>query len=107
MRIRRILCLAAAILVSQLTLAKLPLANDQFGRAEGLFDFCVQADPSSAAQYQERKSTLVRGVPEKEVADARKTQEYRNGYGQLTSELGKLSEEQAVATCSAILRTDK
>jgi hypothetical protein len=98
---------AAAILLSEVAMAKLRLSNDEFGRAEAMFDFCARADSTSAAKYQERKDALVRGAQEKEIAEARKTQEYRTGYGKMNVDLSGLSEDQARASCAAILRADK
>lgn len=107
MKTHRILILISAILISQAALAKLPMSNDVFGKSEGTFDFCVQAKPSDAAKYQERKRSLVRGASDKEVADSRKTSEYRNAYDWITDQLGKLSKDHSVAACDAVLRSDK
>src|SRR5438445_224363 len=71
MKMFRILCVSAAILIPQLVLAKLPFPNDAFGKVEGILDFCAKADPQSAAKYQAHKKALVKDVPEKEVAEAR------------------------------------
>ena len=75
MKILRTICLAAAIVIPQIALAKLPMANDVFGKSEGSLDFCAQVDPQSAPKYQERKKALVKDVPEKEVAEARNTKD--------------------------------
>lgn len=107
MRIDRIVVLTAAILLSHFALAKLPITNDVFGKSEGTLDFCAQVNPQEAAKYQERKKSLVRGVPEKEVADARKTQEYKTAYEWITGELAKAPKDQALAACNAVLQGDK
>jgi hypothetical protein len=107
MRIHRIICLAAAMVLPQIALAKLPMTNDVFGKSEGTLDFCAQADPASAPKYQARKKALVRDVPEKEVAEARTTKEYKDGYELVTGQLGSLPKDQAVAGCSAVLQSDK
>jgi hypothetical protein len=107
MRIHRILCLAAAIVVPQLALANLPMTNDVFGKTEGTLDFCAQKKPAAAAKYQERKKSLVRGVPDKEVEEARQTKEYRDGYDWVTAELAKMPKDQVAESCAAILKSDK
>jgi hypothetical protein len=103
MKIQRILCLSAAIVIPQLALAKLPLPNDAFGKVEGTLDFCAQIDSRDAAKYQEQKKLLVRDVPEEEVAAARETTEYKEAYAWIGEELGKMPKEKAVKACAASL----
>jgi hypothetical protein len=107
MKIHRILCLGAAIVLPQMALAKLPFSNDAFGRIEGTLDFCAQANPQAAQKYQEGKKQMVHDVPEKEVAEARKTQEYKDAYQWISGELAKQPQDKAVQACSAYLEGDK
>ena len=107
MKIHRILCLGAALAVPQLVLAELPLPNDAFGKVEGTLDFCAQIDSGAAAKYQQQKQLLVRDVPEKEVAAARETTEYKEAYAWISDELGKLPKDKAVRACSASLEGGK
>ena len=106
MRIYRILCLSMAITLPQLALAKLP-PNSALGQVEGTLDFCAQADPQSAAKYAEFKKALVQGEPEKEVAEARKSTEYKEAYDAIGEALGKVPKEQAVKTCTSLLESKK
>ena len=101
MRLHRIRCLGAAILVPQLTLAKLPLPKDSFGSVEGILDFCAKADSQSASKYQERKKVLVGDATEKEVAEARETKEYKDGYLAITTKLAEVPKEKAIEACTA------
>ncbi|HYL13126.1 MAG TPA: hypothetical protein VEV41_08825 [Terriglobales bacterium] len=107
MKIYRILCVALAIILPQLALAKLPFPNDAFGRVEATLDSCAQADPPSASKYQEAKKALVKDVPEKEVAEARASQEYRDAYDATTTEIGKQPKDKVVEACTASLKSDK
>jgi len=107
MKIHRILCLGAAFVIPQLALAKLPFSNEVFGRIEGTFDFCAQANPKAAQKYQEGKKQFVRDVPEQEVAEARKTQEYKDAYEWVSGELAKVPKDKAAETCAAALEGDK
>jgi hypothetical protein len=107
MKILRILCLVAAIVIPQLVLAELPFTNDAFGKVEGILDFCAKVNPQAASKYQEQKKALVKDVPEKEVAEARKTQEYKDAYDAVTSELGQLPKDKAVEACAASQEGDK
>jgi hypothetical protein len=103
MKIRRIVCLAAAIVIPQLALAKLPLSNDAFGKVEGTLDFCAEADPQAAQNYQAQKKQMVKDVPEQKVSEARSTQEYKDAYEWISAELGKVPKDKAVQTCRASL----
>src|SRR5207302_9940167 len=76
MKLLRILCIGAAVLIPHLVLAKLPFSNETFGKVEGILDFCAKADPQSAPKYQEQKKALVKDATEKEVAEARQSQQY-------------------------------
>ena len=107
MKIHRIVCLAAAIVIPQFALAKLPFSNDAFGRVEGTLDFCVQADPQAAPNYQAQKRQMVRDVPEQEVSEARSTQEYKDAYEWMSNELGKVPKDKAVQTCRVSLEGNK
>lgn len=104
MRLYRILCLSAVIALPQLALAKLP-PNSALGQVEGTLDFCAQVDPQSAAKYQELKRLLVQGEPEKEVAEARKTTEYKEAYDAISEALGKVPKDQAVKACTSLLES--
>ncbi len=99
MRINRILFLFTTLLAPQFAADKLPMPNDAFGKMEGTLDFCTQADAQSAAKYHERKKAMVQGVPDQEVAEARSTTEYKDGYHWITAELGKVPKDQAVGAC--------
>jgi hypothetical protein len=103
MRSLHVLCLAAALVLPLLALAELPFSNDLFGRVEGTLDFCAQADPSNAPKYQEKKKTLVKDLPEKEVAAARQTSEYQSAYKSTTEEAAKGPKDEAVKSCTAAL----
>ena len=100
MKMYRMLCLAAALALPILALAKLPFTNAGFGQVEGILDFCAQADAQNAPKYQEQKKSLVRDVPENEVEEARKTQEYRDAYDSTSDELAKAPTEKAVKACT-------
>lgn len=107
MKILRIVCVTAAILFPQLMLAKLPFPNDTFGKLEGILDFCAKADPQSASKYQAQKKTLVKDATEKEVAEARQSQEYKDAYDAVSTELGKEPKDKVAETCAASLEGSK
>jgi hypothetical protein len=96
-------CLGSALLIPQMAGATLPLPNDSFGKIEGILDFCAKADSQSATKYQERKKLIADAASEKEVADARNAQEYKDAYQEITDALVKVSQDEAVKACSAYL----
>ena len=102
MNIYRILGLSAVLALPQLALAKLP-PNSTLGQLEGTLDFCAQVDPQSAAKYQEFKKALVQGEPEKDVAEARQSSEYKNAYEAIGEALGKVPKGEAVKACTSFL----
>ena len=103
MKINRILFVCAAIMIPQLVNAKLPFSNDAFGKVEGLLNYCGKIDAGSAAKYQERAKLLVKGVPEKEVAEARQSAEYKESYELISAQLEKAPKENSMQACRAYL----
>ena len=103
MKTSPILCLGAALLIPQLAGAKLSLPNDSFGKAESILDFCAKADPQGAPKYQERRKLIAHDASEKEVADAREAQEYKDGYKEMSDQLAKVPKDKALKACSAYL----
>jgi hypothetical protein len=107
MRVHRVLCLGAGLLLPQLVLAKLPFSNESFGTVEAMLDSCSKGDPAAAAKYEERKKALVANVPKKELTDARATTEYQDAYDATASEIGKQPKEKLVEACTAFLKDGK
>jgi hypothetical protein len=105
MKIFRLLCLSAMLILSSLVLAKLPLPNAALGKVEGALDFCSQADPESAAKYQEKKKALVQGASDEDVAESRASQDYKDGYQSATDELSKEPKGEVKKTYSAALQS--
>jgi hypothetical protein len=103
MRIHRILFACAAILIPQLTNAKLLFPNEFFGRVEGTLDFCGKADPDSAAKYKEQGKTLVKDASATELTEARKATEYKSAFEAVGKELAKLPKAQALKTCKTLI----
>jgi hypothetical protein len=48
---------------------------------------------------------LVKDVPENEVAEARKTEEYKAGYDWIDGELAKMTKHEIVSACAAALNS--
>jgi hypothetical protein len=105
MKLEKALCLAVALLIPELALAKLPFSNELFGKVEGTLDFCAQVDTPKAEKYQEKKKLIVKGLPEKEVAEARESEDYKTAYATTLEEAGKGPQEEAIKSCSAALES--
>lgn len=103
MRIFRIVCVSAILMLASLAIAKLAVPNGVLGYTEGALDFCAQAEPQSAEKYQEKKKTLVQGASEEELAEARGSEEYREAYQSVTDEMSKEPKAEVKRTCSAAL----
>jgi len=101
MNMNRMVCFAAAVLISQLALAKVPYTNEQFGKLEGTLDFCAQLDPPSAAKYEARKKQLAKDATEAEVAEARDSEDYKQSYEWISEELPKAPKADAMKACKA------
>jgi hypothetical protein len=107
MKIFRIVCLSAALATSSIALAKLSLPNGVLGQVEAALDSCAKANPQSAAKYEEKKKALVQGASEQEVAQARASQEYKEGYEAASQEMAKQSPDETKKMCSAALEQKK
>ena len=98
---------SALLVLAPLALAKLPVPNDTFGQLESALDFCAQVDPGEASKYQEKKKGLAQAATEKEVAEARASQEYKDAYAANTDNMSKEPKDEVKKTCTAALEADK
>jgi len=107
MKMARMACFSAVLVLAPLAVGKLPVPNETFGRIESALDFCSQADPDSASKYQERKKALVQEASEQEIAEARASKEYKDGYEATSEDMGKQPKEQVKKTCTAAIQANK
>jgi hypothetical protein len=107
MTVHRLLYLLGAIFIAELALAKMPFTNEVLGKAEGTLDYCARVDSRSAEKYQKKKKDMVKGVSEKEVEEARASEEYKAGYDWVTEELPKMPKDESVGACAAALEEKK
>jgi|SRR5215470_2760882 len=103
MKIFRIACISAVLTVAPLALATLSVPNAVLGKVEGALDYCAQADPKSADKYQEKKKEFVKGATDSELAEARASQDYKDGYQSATDEMSKEPKDEVKKTCAAAL----
>ena len=101
MRIRRVPCLCMAFVVPQLALADLPVNKQALGQVEGILKFCAQASPQLAKSYEEQGALLIGKASAQELAEARKSSEYKQAYESIRDQLSKLDKEDATQACSS------
>jgi hypothetical protein len=104
MKSLRITCIGVAVLLPLIAQADLPFSKEGLGTVEGTLDFCKQVNASAAEKYEERKKAQVRAIPEKEVTEARSSEEYKQAYGNIRAELAKVPKEKMVEGCAAYLK---
>lgn len=105
MKIVRGFCFSALLAVTSLAFAKLALPNDIFGKIEGGLDACAKADPQSATKYMDKKKELAQGATDEELAAARASDEYKQGYAAGTDEIEKQPKDQAKKACAGALES--
>jgi uncharacterized membrane protein len=104
MKLSYICCLAALIAVPQQFAATPPLPPPVLGQLEASVSFCIQVDTKFADKYKELGKKLVVDISEKEVAEARASAGYKEGFNTMTAQLKELPKEKAVDACRASLR---
>jgi hypothetical protein len=76
------------------------LDGHALGLAEGLLNYCTQADPQSAAALQSQRDALIRSAPKASVARVREADEYRRAYESITVFAGKVPAQNAKLLCT-------
>lgn len=105
MKMVRVVCLSGMLALASMAFAKLALPNDVFGKVEGGLDACAKADPQSASKYMEKKKELADGASDQELAEARASDDYKQGYAAGTDEIAKQPKDQAKKACAAALES--
>jgi hypothetical protein len=101
----RVVCFSGMLLLTSVASAKLALPNDIFGKIEGALDACAKADPQSASKYAGKKKELTQGATAQELAEARASDEYKQGYAAGTDEIEKQPKDEAKKACAAALES--
>ncbi len=100
MSVYRALSLCLAIGVPQLALAELPVSKQTLGQVDGILKYCAQANPRLAKSYEEQAALLIGKASAQELAEARKSDEYKQAYDSIRDQLSKLDKEHAAEACS-------
>lgn len=103
MQVRRILCLFTAAGLSQLAHAEAPISTQALGAAQGVFDFCSRVDPRDDRQYDEQARLLLKGMSDRSVDEARRSEQYEQAKQIIESVLSELPMSDAVEACKGII----
>lgn len=102
-------CLASACLVlSALARADAPEPNPHaLGVAEGVVNYCGSVDPAAADKVRQVIKQLVQGASEQQLAEVRKSDDYRKAYDSVADFTAKVDPHHAKRFCSETLATPK
>jgi hypothetical protein len=107
MKTSRMLCLCAAIALPQFALAAEPALNRKsLGQVEGIVDFCAKVNPQ-IAKSKGTASPSVFKASQKDMEEARKSDEYKEAYDAISAALTELPEEQVSEACSGAVAPKK
>jgi hypothetical protein len=107
MRIRQITCLSIGLLLPQLAPAKVAMPAPSLGQIESILDFCAKVNPELASKISDAKKALAGDATDKEVAEVRGSQEYKDSYDASNEKLANVPREKAIKACSAQIEQKK
>lgn len=106
MKTYRIICLCAAIVIPQAALAEPSVTDQSLGTSQATVDFCTQADPSTAAKYQEQMTQMVKDMSAEELAKLQGSDDYKDAYARTSTALSNIAKPDAIVACSRFLNAD-
>jgi hypothetical protein len=106
-KLARILCSLAIVIMPQLVNAEIPFTAQSMANLQATIDFCGKSEPKEAAKIQEQVKHLVQSLPEKEVASVLESDDYKSAYEAISSALESLAKPQADETCLRLLHPKK
>jgi hypothetical protein len=102
MKLRGMLYLVAAVALSQVAQAQAPVSAQALGAAQGVLDFCSRVDPEDERAFDKQSKSLFKGMTERSIDQAQKSDAYKNGYQTLKSVLSELPLTNIRAACKDI-----
>lgn len=105
MRFAGICMLAALGSVSQAARADLPVSRAVLGQLEAVFEHCGRISPASAERYKEFAKALTGNAKDKDLAEARKSAEYRDAHDAASEQIGNLPKEESDKACAEGLQS--
>src|SRR5215469_12341380 len=102
----RTLGLVAVVACSQLMLAGHSVPPQALGQIEATGNFCARVDAPWADKYKQAGKLLGSIMSEKELKEARESDDYKTAYDVMTGKLEKIPQDKVVEGCRARLRND-
>jgi len=96
-----IVCISAALAIPQVRAGEKPPAPAALGQLESILDSCAAAKPKESENYKKQRAKLTEGVPEKDVAKIRDSEEYKQAYTAIRERFDQASSEEVDQACSA------
>jgi hypothetical protein len=93
----------AGLACTSAVLADVPFDTGRLGRMKGILDACSRTNPQKASTLLLEMKTLIGDSTKAVVDEATRTEEYRQAYESIRSEIGNLSPDQVAGVCSAYL----
>ncbi len=101
------LLLGVAFFLPQIGGAQLPIPNEALAKSESMLDFCVKANPKETDKYEKLRKEVVKDAADKDLEDARKTQEYKDAYQKQKEEFTKMPKDRTTEVCSVVISNVK
>jgi hypothetical protein len=101
LKILSIVCISAVLAIPQLVAAAEQPAPADLGQLESILDSCAAAKPKDAESYKKQRAKLTEGVPEKDVAKIRDSEEYKQAYTTIRERFDQASSDEVDQACSA------
>ncbi len=93
--------LCAGLALAPLAFADAPAPNPQaLGVAESIVSFCGPIDPAATDKLRQLIKQLVHGASEQQLAEVRRTEEYRRAYDSVVEFTGKVDQHNVKQFCA-------
>jgi len=100
MRLTGMLMLAALGALAQVAHAEPQLSGAVLGQLEAVLEHCGRVNAANAEGYKSFAKGLTGTATEKELAEARKSAEYREAHAAASEQIGKLPKKEQDKACA-------
>ncbi len=91
----------AWLAVPLLVHADTPSVNPHaLGTVESILNYCARLDPAAAVKLREQVKQLAQGASDRQLAEVRNSNEYRESYDSVVDFVAKVDEHNAKRICS-------
>jgi hypothetical protein len=77
-----------------------PPSAHALGVAESVINYCGPIEPAATDRLRQKVKQLVQGASEQQLAEVRKSDEYRKAYDSVVDFVGKIDQHNAKQFCS-------